>query len=436
MRRTLLALTGAAAVALNAGLAWSDSRAVGQRPSIESVEGGLWAESDKAEQKAKQSGERNRAPELNAYVSGIVCDLAGDHCPEVRVYVMDRPYFNASMAPNGYMEVWSGLMLRAENEAQLSFVLGHELGHYLEEHSIEQWRVIKARANAAMFFSVITAVAGVGFVGDIVYLGTLASIFGYSREAETEADRMGFDAATSRGYDPASGAALWRNLIAENAKSDFPKTRERMARGSLFSTHPLSADRVALLDALAKDKPAGKTEAERYRAMIRPHLAAWLRDDLRRRDYGQSLHLIDHLMAPGADLGVLRYYRGEAFRMRRGEGDLARARAEYDLAIAYPDAPAAAWREIGDSALRAGDRAGARAALVTYLERAPTASDKALVETRIASLADVAPPPAVAPAPEQPAAPALAASGALQPQTTQAAATPAAATPSPGGTPQ
>jgi beta-barrel assembly-enhancing protease len=388
------ALAGAAVVAMLSGAAWSEPRQLGMRPAIDSVEGGLWAESDKAEQRARQSGERNRAPEINAYVSGIVCDLAGPHCPEVRVYLMERPYFNATMAPNGYMEVWSGLMLRAEDEAQLSFVLGHEIGHYLENHSIESWRAMRARSNAAMVVSLITGVAGVGFVGDIVYLGTLASIFGYSRENETEADVMGFDAATARGYAPSSGAKLWRNLIDEAGTSDFKSTRERMARASVFNTHPVSSERVAALDARAAGKPAGRTERAKYRAMIRPHLNAWLRDDLRRRDFGQSLHLIERMMGSGEDLGTLHYFKGEAYRLRRGEGDLALAATAYEQAIAYPDAPPAAWREIGDARLRAGKRAEARAAFVEYLTRAPAAADKSFVDARIAGLADVAPAPA------------------------------------------
>ena len=50
------------------------------------------------------------------------------------------PYFNASMAPNGMMQVWSGLLLRVDNEAQLAAVLGHEIGHYLARHSVERLR--------------------------------------------------------------------------------------------------------------------------------------------------------------------------------------------------------------------------------------------------------------------------------------------------------
>ena len=59
------------------------------------------------------------------------------------------PQFNAMMAPNGMMLVWSGLLLRVENEAQLAAILGHELGHYLERHSVEQLRAAKDRAVLA-----------------------------------------------------------------------------------------------------------------------------------------------------------------------------------------------------------------------------------------------------------------------------------------------
>ena len=62
---------------------------------------------------------------------------------------MNRPAFNASIAANGYMEVWSGLLLRVDDEAQLAFVLGHEIGHYRERHSVALMRTLRGRANAA-----------------------------------------------------------------------------------------------------------------------------------------------------------------------------------------------------------------------------------------------------------------------------------------------
>ena len=120
----------------------------GERPSEETDEAGLWSALDQAELSLQRSPLLIRDPALNAYVKKLVCDLAGEYCKDIRVYIIRRPYFNASMAPNGVMQVWTGALLRSENEAQIGFVLGHEIGHFLHQHSIKQWRRTKDIMNA------------------------------------------------------------------------------------------------------------------------------------------------------------------------------------------------------------------------------------------------------------------------------------------------
>ncbi len=356
------------------------------RPEINTDEGGLWGMSDRAEQEARNSGQLERDPALNAYVREVACRVASDACGDIRLYVMNRPYFNASMAPNGYMEVWSGLLLRVEDEAQLAFVLGHEIGHYRERHALAMLRAVRGRAGAAMVFSIIAAGAGVGIVGDIVYLGTIASVFGFSRENESQADMLGYDHAVAARYDPHAGHMLWSSLLQETQASDNPDVRRQETRASIFRTHPLSADRIEALTARAAQATGGETQRARYRAAIRPFLDSWLRSDLRRRDYGQTWFLLDRLAAAGEDLGVVEYYRGEINRLRRGDGDRERAFQHYTNAIAYPDAPAATWRELGDLALRDGRNAEAVEQFTAYLARAPQAVDRALIEARIQQL--------------------------------------------------
>lgn len=356
------------------------------RPAIDTDEGGLWGMSDRAEQDARNSGQLEPDPALNAYLREVACRVANDVCGDIRLYVMNRPYFNASMAPNGYTEVWSGMLLRTEDEAQLAFVLGHEIGHYRERHSLSTLRTIRGRAGAAMVFSIITAAAGVPIVGDLVYLGTIASVFGFSRETESEADVIGYDHAVAAGYDARAGHSLWTNLIAETQASDNRDTRRQETRASIFRTHPLSADRVEALTERAAQASGGETHRERYRAAIRPFLDEWLRAEVRRRDFGQTLVVLDRLAAHNEDLGVIEYYRGEVNRIRRGDGDGERAAAHYAAAIAHADAPAAAWRELGEIEARAGRSDTAAAYLRTYLERAPQAGDRAMVEARVTQL--------------------------------------------------
>lgn len=378
--RSVLTSVLAATIATTTTAPAFAQRAVGQRPDVSTDEGGLWSQSDKAELEAKTKAEFNRDPELTAYVRGVACKVAAEYCSDIRVYVMDRPYFNASMAPNGYMEVWSGLMLRVRSESELSFVLGHEISHFAHGHSLATWRTVKTRSNVGM----VLMLAGGGIVGSLLYLGVMSTVFSFSREQEMDADELGFDRSVKAGYDPAAGAALWRALRAETASSDFPKTRTQDTRASIFSTHPITPDRIEALDAMAAGRTApSEGERLRYRAQIRRFLPAWLMDDLRRRDYGQTLHLIDRLAADGEDLGVLEFYKGEAYRRRRLDGDQAMALAAYTSASTRPDAPIAVWRELGDMLGKVGKAAEAKTAYETYLAKAVGAEDRWLVEASL-----------------------------------------------------
>lgn len=225
-------------------------------------------------------------------------------------------------------------------------------------------------------------------LNDLIYLAGLASIFSYGREAESEADRLGFQRAAAAGYDKTAGVSMWRAIIAETQASDFPRVRKSDARASMFNTHPLTQERIAALTALAGGaEPSPRiAEEKRYRDVIRSHLADWLKDDLRRRDYGQTLYLLDRLEAAGEDRGVLEFYRGEAYRQRRAEGDAAASLKAYLSSVEYSDAPAAAWRELGDACVKTGDRARAASAYQTYLSKAADADDRWVVEENLKSL--------------------------------------------------
>jgi predicted Zn-dependent protease len=391
-------VTAALMLALVPALARAQARPAGQKPPLNSVEASIWDLSNKAELDAKRAGQLIQDPALNAYVNAIRCKVAPEYCGDMRLYLMTRPAFNASMAPNGYMEVWSGLLLRADNEAQVAFVIAHEAGHFQENHSIEAWRNIRSRSNWAMGLSIVAGAAGApSYVGDLIYIGAIASVFGFSRESEMEADSIGFKRAVDAGYDPAQGGELWRLLMAETAASEFSVVRRRDARSGVFNTHPVSVERAASLDNLARI--ANQTVAatagasapwtvgrEAHRDAIRPFLGAWLRDELRRRDYGQTEELIKRLKTNGTDMGMLNFYQGELLRLRRKPGDLDMALAAYQTATTFPDAPADTWRELADAQVRAGKIADAVTALQTYITKAPDASDRALVSARLERL--------------------------------------------------
>ena len=148
----------------------------GQRPPLESEEAGFWMQMDRVEERVRTSGRVVRDEDLNAYVREILCRLVEDYCGDIRFYIVRHPYFNASMGPNGAMQIWTGLLLRVQNEAQLAAVLGHELTHYLRRHTLQRWRDIRAKTDALVFVQLATAVAGVGIVGTFAQLAALGSI--------------------------------------------------------------------------------------------------------------------------------------------------------------------------------------------------------------------------------------------------------------------
>lgn len=381
-------------------------RPAGLRPLPTTAEAGIWDLSDKAEQHVRHSAELNTDPDLNSYVRNVACKVSGDYCADLRLYVLDRPFINATMMPNGYTEVWSGLLLRCQNEAELAFVLGHEASHFAENHSLERHIAQKNRANFSMALTVGVAVAGTVAAAnapdyqssqrimnstsnliDAIYLGAVASLFAFTREQESEADALGFDRAAAVGYDPASAPQIWRNIMAENAASDFERVRKSDARLSIFDSHPLNATRVAALDAAAKKTGrTGEADRVRYRAAIRPFLGPWLKDDLRRRDFGETLYLLTQLERDGTDLGVINFYRGEAYRLRNRPDDVAKARDAYQTAANHPDAPATVWRELGDAERKLQNLPAARRSLETYLARSPDAEDAWMVRETLNSL--------------------------------------------------
>ena len=333
-------------------------RAPGKAPTG-GLEEGLWDVSDKAERAARTSAELNADPALNAYVRAVTCKVAAEYCNDLRVYVMDKATLNAGMAPNGYGEVWAGVLLRAQSEAELAFVIAHEVVHFEQDH------LLRTYAN---------------FKPDTLRFRDTNALYQFNRDQETEADRLGLRRMAKHGYSPSAAAAFWRAAEAEGRVSI--KLDENIRR----KTHPADADRVAVLDAEAKALPAGGVEGrERHRAAIRPHLSAWLKLELKRADYGSMTHLLDRLAASGEDLGMIGFYRGESRRLH-GPSDAEATEKAYAEAVKHKDAPAAAWRELGEMRRKRGDKAGARVAFETYLQRAPEAEDAWIVRDALKSL--------------------------------------------------
>jgi predicted Zn-dependent protease len=358
----------------------------GSRPTTGSDEAELWYAMEKAEEELQRSPMRVRDPALNAYVKDVACRASSGYCKDLRVYIMNVPAFNASMAPNGTMIVWTGALLRMRDEAELAFVLGHEAGHFRAQHTLRQWRRMK---DTSAFLSAFQVLAyGAGFPNTAMFgsLGIYATLFKFSRDMEREADRIGFQAIVDNGWDPRAGADLWGRMLREE------DTLKYANHSTVFATHPATQERLNDVRAAAAaiPDPPSKRNMAQYRAATRPFLENWLVGELAQRRYASSLLVIQELLdeAPAEDRGILSFYLGEAYRRRDGAGDDAKAAEQYARAIALPGVPAAAWREHGYALATEGRNADARNALQHYLQAAPQADDRAFVQRALDKLGD------------------------------------------------
>jgi predicted Zn-dependent protease len=358
--------------------------APGRRPPAGGDEAGLWMEVDRVEAALRTSGRVVGDPALTAYVREVVCRVGGPLCQDVRVYVVQTPDVNAAMAPNGAMQVWTGLLLRVENEAQLAYVVAHEMGHYVKRHSLQQWCTLRHTAAAATFFSALTAAAGVGFAGDLGTLVALGGIFAYSRNHEREADLVGGELARRAGYDLREAPRIWEALRREQDASGAKR------HSLFFATHPPTEERIASLWRLAEvPGPADGTATvgvDAYQAVTLPFRGVWLRDELRRRDFPGSQVLLDRLLAHGARAGELAFFQVELCRLRSAEGDETRALAAYERALGLDGAPVETHRMLGLMLMKQGQRARARDAFARYLEGHPDAEDRQMVESYVRQL--------------------------------------------------
>jgi predicted Zn-dependent protease len=389
-RRSMLAGGGALAASLATGVAQARVRPADMVPLIgpgfqptDTDEKGLWQLMDRAEEEISGSNLLIKDPELVSYLQGIIGRVGGPAAKDMRIYLAHIPDFNAMMFPSGFAVIFSGLLLRMRNEAQLAGVVAHESGHFLRRHMIRSWRDTRRKSDIFAIGAMAAGVAGAGagvYLGDYVQLaqlGTILSLFAYSRAMEAEADAMGARLIEEAGYPPIEMANVWDQLIGEEEASARYR-RKRRRRGTLFDTHPSPTSRLADLRISASEVTvAGKPYDSRrahYLSKIGSIRQMLLEDQVKMNDPGASQYLLNTLALDGWN-GLLRYYEGEVWRLRNRAGDDARAAQSYAVAVAYPDAPAEAWRWHGLSLIKEGRSGEGKAALGRYLQMKPGAPD-------------------------------------------------------------
>jgi beta-barrel assembly-enhancing protease len=338
-------------------------------------ERGLWMQMEEQERELKRSNFVMHDTALNAYVRDVFCrTVSAEKCADIRIYIMRTPYFNASMAPNGMMQVWSGLFLRCRDEAQLSAILGHEYTHYEKRHSLQLFQ--SAKKNLA-------AGAWLGMIIPLVQLAFIGQVFENSRDMEREADSGSIGLMARAGYDPHSASRIWEQLRAEmDATALARKQKSRKDKtGGMFATHPPTLERMTELKAQADKQAVSGTPSngrESYRRALGPYWALVVDDQIKLNDFGGTDFLLTNLASDGWTPDLL-FARGELYRARGQAADIAQAVSFYRQALAGKDPPVEAFRGLGLALIRSGNAAEGQGALKQYLDRSPNASDRAMI---------------------------------------------------------
>lgn len=384
-----------------------DEAQPGQRPSDDTDEAGLWQMLEREEFQLRTSASVIRDEALQGYLESVLCRVTPAYCGDIRVYVLPSPYFDAAMTPNGMMLVYTGLLVRLENEAQLAAVLGHETGHYARKHSLEQWRLMRSRLDAIQATSsILTAAVTVGFAvpgtaaaaGSLfrpaaaastmlrysLVLATFIEQRAYSREQEREADEYGVSQTLAAGYDASTVQAVWHYLAKEEALADRRPP-------AFLRTHPLPEERERRALAQAgheRQTVSGEADVHRDRFLthVAPYRNEWLHLARQGLDVEPQRLLLDRQRQIGVAEGLVSFHEASMYRVRNRKGDAERALAALAEAVESEGCPPAAYREYGLTLWDEMRTEEARRAFEAYLAAAPAAADRAMVASYVSEL--------------------------------------------------
>jgi beta-barrel assembly-enhancing protease len=184
-----------------------------------------------------------RNSQLNSYINYIGNSLAqNSKRPDLpyKFQIVDDSNLNAFATMGGFVYIHTGIIAKADNEAQLASVIAHEIGHIGGKHALKQMR------DSAIAQGVLSA-TGLNQQAAVQIGVDLALSKPNSREDEFEADRYGVDTLRKTGYAPVGAVEFMQKLLQN--KSGVP---------TFLSTHPATSDRVAALKKLVESDGGSK----------------------------------------------------------------------------------------------------------------------------------------------------------------------------------
>ena len=198
-------------------------------------------------------------PIINQYLTELGQKLAKHSSvplhDEVQVFGMRDRTINAFALPGGYIGINTGLMVAAESEAELASVVAHEIAHVAQRH-VARGMTQSSESSHIMLASLVGALLP-GLAGSadlamgVATFGQAAAVdrqLGFSRQAEQEADRIGYHMLQGAGFDPNGMAQMFKRLMHSSRLNESPN--------AYATTHPLSAQRLADVENRIMSTPA------------------------------------------------------------------------------------------------------------------------------------------------------------------------------------
>lgn len=188
------------------------------------------------------------------------------HRPDLpyQFHIVDSPVVNAFAVPGGYVYFTRGIMAHFNNEAEFAGVLGHEIGHITARHSVRQ-QTSQMLGTIGMIGGAIL-VPQLGQNLEALQQGLGIFLLKYSRDHESESDKIGVEYSSKIGYDAHQMANFFSTIkrISDNAGQQVP---------TFMSTHPDPANRNTKVNEMAtayqqQNKGNYQVERDRYLRMI------------------------------------------------------------------------------------------------------------------------------------------------------------------------
>ncbi len=195
-----------------------------------------------------------RDPEANRYINVLGDQIAARTSRadlDWRFYIVDSREVNAFAVPGGFIYVNRGLIERTTSMNELAGVLGHEIGHVVRRHSIEQMEKAQGANVGVTLACVLTSICNSGVAQAGINIAGGAIFARFSRQDELEADQEAVANTLRAGISPQGIVTMFQKLIQER------RTRPGAVEG-WFATHPLEEDRIAAAQASINSIPASQ----------------------------------------------------------------------------------------------------------------------------------------------------------------------------------